>query len=174
MSGREAICAWNTSSSSFILSSSADGAQGIEINEIQHSLWHVHFILKVKTWKIFWQSFHSELRGKSKGPKGVCVQKGWGYVDPVSPVQPWREWRVKGLYPEGRDPDRASFQVLPCTSGTVISRQSPDTLPILLFSSFSTPNTRAQLGSTQASCSSFLWFLLVQTFFLTHAFLCLF
>lgn len=121
---------------------------------------------------IFWQSFHSELRGKSKGPKDVCVQKGWVYVDPVSPVQPGREWRVKGLYPEGRDPDRASFQVLPCTSGTVISRQSPDTLPILLFSSFSTPNTRAQLGSTQASCSSFLRFLLVQTFFLTHAFLC--
>jgi len=82
----------------------------------------------------------------------------------VSPVQPGRELRVKGLYPEGRDPDRASFQVLPCTSGTVIPRQSPDTLPVLLFSSFNTPNT-AQLGSTDVFALLFSDFFLCRLSF---------
>lgn len=111
--------------------------------------------------------------GENPRVQKVCVREGWGYGDPMSPVQLGREWRVRGLNPEGRDPDRASFQVLPCTSGTAISRQSPDTLPLLLFSSFSIPNTRAQIGSTQTPCSSFLWFLLVQNFFLVHVFLCI-
>lgn len=40
------------------------------------------------------------------------------------------------------------------TSGTAISRQSLDTLSRLLFASFSIPNTRDQLVSTQAPFSS--------------------
>lgn len=48
----------------------------------------------------------------------------------------------------------------------------PGHTPSSLLFSFSTPNTSAQLGFTQDSCSSFLWFLLVQTFFLILAFLC--
>lgn len=39
------------------------------------------------------------------------------------------------------------------TSGAAISRQSPDTLSLLLFASVSIPNTRDRLVSTRAPCS---------------------
>lgn len=174
MSGREAICAWNTSSFSFILPSSADWAQGIEINEIQHSLWHVHFIFKVK--KTFFKHendfFFSAIGGKYKCPKGVCVQKGWGYVDPVSPVQPGRV-ESQGTVSRRQRPRQsfipsAALHFRHCDFQTIPGHTPCSLIFFFQYSKHSSARIHV------SSCSSFLWFLPVQAFFLIHAFLCLF